>query len=217
MKKNIFLTVILLAVFFLTACNEGIDKISYVAPGEDTQAPVVSISFPIEGAQIRVVEDVTTINFQTVITDDIELKSIVFKLDGTQIASFSSFKDYRRALENLSYTQLGNGDHAFTVIATDLSGKSTTSTVNFQKVEPYKAKYPGEIFYMPFDGDNMELLSITYPTIVGSPSFTTGKAGKAYAGATDAYLTFPATSLKNTEFSAVLWLNVNTTPTGQVF
>lgn len=198
----------------LAACNEGIDPITPVAPGTDTIAPVVKMSYPAEGTAIQVKEDVTSINIKGEITDDIELKSVVLKLDGTQIASFTEFKDYRRYLMDYTFDKVTNGDHVLEIIAVDLSGKSTTQAVNFSKKEPYKAMYDGEVFYMPFDGTYTELLSITQATKVGNPTFAdTGKKGQAYMGATDSYITFPATTLKTEQFSASFWIKLNADPT----
>lgn len=211
MKLIRFISVLAVTILTFTACNEGIDPITPVAQGTDTANPIVSLTYPTEGTAIQVREAVTSITLTGTITDDIELKSVVIKLDGTQITSFDTFKDYRRFLLNYTYNNVTNGTHVLTVIATDLSGKATTQVINFEKKAPYVPIY-GEIFYMPFNGSNMDLVSITYPTVVGTPSFTTGKKGQAYAGTTGSYLTFPATGLKNASFSAIFWLNVNTTP-----
>ena len=63
---------------------------------------------------------------------------------------------------------------------------------------------------MPFDGSYNELISFEDATVVGNPGFTDNAVeGKAYAGAADSYLTFPADGLKTNEFSAVFWMKVN--------
>ncbi len=208
--KYIFTAALMAA--FITACDEGIDPITYVAPGPDEAAPVVNITYPNEGTLIRVKEDVTPLDITFTVTDDIEIENISLNLDGSEIAAFNDFKDYRRALGAYEYEELGNGEHTLTLIATDLSGKETTQSVNFEKVEPYKPVYDGEIFYMPFNGDYMELVSTTLPTVVGSPGFAPGQVEGAYKGAADAYLTFPTAGLLNTEFSATFWYNVNAAP-----
>ncbi len=74
--------------------------------------------------------------------------------------------------------------------------------------------FDGEMFYMPFDGDNKELFKDIDATMVG----TTGFAGEsiagadAFAGAADAYLTFPTNGLTTEEFSATFWYKVNADP-----
>lgn len=212
MKRTRFL---LAAMLFATAaCTDGyIDDITSVQPGADENAPSVTINYPLAGTLIRVVEDVTPIDIQFTVTDDIEIANIVLELNGTQIAEFSDFKDYRRAVDEFTYENLTNGTHTLTITATDLSGKSTSRSVDFEKVEPYRPIYDGEIFYMPFDGDNLELVTITAATREGNPGFTaSGKVGGAYAGAADAYLTFPTSDLTNPEFSAVFWYKMNAVP-----
>lgn len=207
------------ALFFallLGGCYEGIDPITAVDPGPDQGAPVVSIKFPVEGTKLQVLEAVTAIDIRFEVSDDIEIKSISVQLDGAEIASYASsdFKDYRRFVDEFRYDNITNGTHTLMITGTDLGGKTTTASVNFEKEPPYVPKYAGEILYMPFDGDYIDLVSITRPTVVGTP----GYAGEsvvgldAYAGATDSYLTFPTAGLLGDEFSAVFWMKVNGTP-----
>jgi hypothetical protein len=202
-----------LVIFFAVACNEGIDPIGHVDPGPDETAPTVAITYPGEGAEVRVTEDVAPINIQFEATDDIEIQNIVIILDGTEIATLSDFKDYRRAIADYTYETLENGSHELTITATDLAGKSTSASVNFEKVPPYQPVFDGEVFYMPFDGDYVELVSITTATKVGSPGFSNESvAGRSYAGAGESYLTLPTSTIINNEFSAAFWYNLNGTP-----
>lgn len=214
MKVNhkFFAGVLLLAV--AAGCNDGIDPISPVDPGVDAAAPVVKINYPAEGTLIRVKEDVTPIDINLEVTDDIEIASIAVALDGNEITRFSSFPDYRRALKEYRYSNLTNGQHTLTVTAKDLAGKTTTGTVNFEKIAPYVPVYSGEIFYMPFDGDYMELVSIKTAAKVGNPGFSdvAVAGGKSYRGETDGYLTFPTAGLLGNSFSAAFWYKVNATP-----
>jgi hypothetical protein len=77
------------------------------------------------------------------------------------------------------------------------------------KYEPYD----GETFYMPFNGNYNEFLTGTPATVVGAPDFAgEGKKGNSYAGAANAYLTFPTTGLQGDEFSAAFWMKINDTP-----
>ena len=190
MKTLKFLLISIIAVFAI-ACESGIDPITPINPGPDETAPVIQIQYPLEGTLIRVRDDVTSINIRTDVTDDIELASVTISLDGADIVTFSDFKDYRHSIISHNYATLTNGEHTLSVTAKDLSGKSTTQSVNFEKVPPYVPEFDGEIFYLPFDGDYLDLVSINEATKVGNPSFTDGKIQKAYLGTTDAYLTFP--------------------------
>ncbi|MCL6259888.1 LamG domain-containing protein [Aquiflexum sp. TKW24L] len=210
--KNIKL--ILIAMLLLSfGCTESyIDEIVRVEPGADVSAPEVNITYPLEGTLIRVVEDVTPINIIFEVIDDIEIESVQVNLDGTQIAIFEEFLDFRRFVKTHTYPNLSNGIHVLTIVAKDVSGKTTTKTVNFEKVEPYTPVYEGETFYLPFDGDFTELVKVTNPTVTGNPGFADGVIGRAYAGTNNANIAFPTINLLSPEFSAVFWYKVNGTP-----
>ncbi len=209
------LKLLLIGTLFLAlGCQEGyVDDISLVAPGADETAPSVTIKYPGEGTLVRVREEVTPINIEFEVTDDIEVASITILLDGTKISDFTDFKDYRKVLDEYTYGTLTNGQHTLMITATDKSGKSTSGSVDFEKIAPYQPQYDGEIFYMPFDGDYLELVSITEATKVGNPAFADGGvSGKSYAGLENAYLTIPTIGLTNNEFSAAFWYKVNASP-----
>lgn len=199
--------------FVAVACERDgyIDPISKVEPGPDEEAPTVDIEYPTEGVAIRVKEDVTSIDIKFEVEDDIELKSISFELDGSEIGNISEFKDYRRVDDTYTYDQLGNGDHTLKITATDMAGKSTSESVGFEKIAPYKTQYDGEIFYMPFDASFMELVSITNAAEAGSPGFVSGKTNQAYSPTEGSYVTLPTAnfapddSLTTSAFSAAFW------------
>ena len=84
-------------------------------------------------------------------------------------------------------------------------------------VSSYSPTFDGEMFYMPFDGDYNERFRDTEAAAVGSPAFAGESASgtNAFAGAADAYLTFPANevgSITTNEFSATLWYKMNADP-----
>lgn len=197
------------------ACQDGyIDAIQPVQPGADEAAPVVTIGYPDkEVVLIPFTDESTKINFDFEVRDDVEITSIALVLNGNTLTTLDSFKDYRRvAAKHLSET-LPIGDYTLEIVATDASGKSTTKTLDFEISNVYQAKYENEIFYMPFEGDvYMDLLENINATKVGSPGFAAGKSGRAYAGATNGYLTVPAADLINDEFSASFWYKVNAVP-----
>lgn len=209
-KYNIFLIVLF---WTFTGCTDSyIDDIEFVEPGEDMEAPEVMVNYPLDGTQIRVVEEVTSINIDVEVEDDIEIQSIVLEMDGEEITRFEEFKDYRRALKEYDFDNLTNGEHTLAVIATDISGKTTTQTVVFEKLAPYVPVYENEIFYVSFDGDYTELVSIESPSVNGSPGFAEGQVGRAYEGSSNGYLTYGAERLTNDQFSAVFWYQVNPSP-----
>lgn len=208
--KNILILTVLIA--FATACNEGIDPITYVAPGPDAAAPVVNVISPTEGYQWDVDSLVSSVRIQVEVTDDIELKSVEFLMDGVKVTDFTEFRDYRRFLKEYMFKNVTVGNHVLSVKATDMEGKVTTKTVNFKR-PVYVPLYAGEVFYMPFNDGFLEKISNTEATIVGSPGFTGQanalKGSNAYKGAVDSYLTFPTTGLTGSEFSAIFWYKVN--------
>ncbi|UII78321.1 LamG-like jellyroll fold domain-containing protein [Flagellimonas sp. CMM7] len=205
----------IIAMSFLLGCEQGIDSITAVDSGADASAPAVVINSPTEGSKIKVLEVVTSITVDFEVTDDIEVASIEILLDGTKIGDFNSFKDYRRVLiDDFVYDQLTDGTHELIIRATDLDGKTTSSSVNFEKEPAYTPLYAGETLYMPFDGDNFDLVNIRQADKVGDPGFTgEGFVGiNAYAGAPDSYLTLPTDGMLTNEFSAIFWYKVNADP-----
>lgn len=199
----------------LVSCNNGLDSIKAVDPGEDTSAPVVSVIYPSEGTLLRVTDDVTDIDINCDVTDDIELKNVLFKLDDQSINEVSDFTDYRHRVIKFNYANVTNGSHTLSVVAQDLTGKETTSIVHFTKAEPYKATYDGEVMYFPFDGDYTELLSITDATVVGTPSFGgDAKVGlNSYSSTEGSYISFPADAITaNHTCTFTFWYNVNAVP-----
>lgn len=210
MKIVNYISASTLIAILAMACNDGIDPIRRVDPGPDMENPKVEISYPFPGARIQVREQVAPIDIQFKATDDIEIQSISIILDGTEIGKLTSFTDYRRVITPFRYATLANGNHTLTITATDIAGKNTSASTTFEKVEPYQAKYPGEIFYMPFDGDYLELLSITPATKAGEPVFVDGKRGKAlsFNATNKGYVTYPSDVVSNVNsFSVSFWVN----------
>ncbi len=171
----------------MTSCYEGIDPINEVDPGPDAGAPVVTIIKPADGFEIQVPDPVASTPIEFRAEDDIELASVTVTLDGQTIASFDSFLDYRIFNNEFVYDNITTGEHMLQVTATDLVGNSTTATSNFSKEPPYTPLYPGETFYMNFDGSYSELITVTDATEVGNPGFAPeARVGTgAYQGAAD--------------------------------
>jgi hypothetical protein len=214
--KNIKYLFLLLALSgALFSCEDGIDPITKIAPQTDATAPQIKINYPRAGTKIKVLELLTAITFDFEVTDDVELISVKATLDGIELASYSNFKDYRRFLvADLSYKFLADGIHELVVTGIDLDGKTTSASVFFEKEPAYIKKYAGEVLYMPFDGDYVDLISFQRATTVGTPGFAGESLGgtNAYAGAIDSYLKLPTEGLNNNAFSAVFWTKINNSP-----
>ncbi|MDX2431308.1 MAG: LamG domain-containing protein [Bacteroides sp.] len=215
MKILKYIAVWVLSMALFASCNEGIDPINPVAPGSDTEAPTVAINNPEQGGLI-IAEEGAGLAVDLVAEDDIELESVSIHIDGSELENVTEFMDYRRYAPIGGYIVEGleTGSHTIKIIATDKSGKTTTSAeVAFTVVVigSFTPAY-GEIFYMSFDNTYLEYASVTEPAIIGAPGFFDGKILKAYAGDTDAYLEYPLETLANAEFSATFWYNVNSTP-----
>ncbi|MCK9398628.1 MAG: Ig-like domain-containing protein [Bacteroidales bacterium] len=194
------------------SCEKGLDPIIPVSPKPDVSGPTLVINYPVEGKPFVSPEEVATITIKLVATDDVELKSVILQLDGTEIGSLTDFKDYRRADVKFDY-DLGSGDHTLTVTATDLTDKSITQTVNFRKITaPVYIPLDGEVLYFPFDSYYLDLITGNAATPVGTPGFAAGKLNDAYAGAQDAYLTYPSAGIIGDNLSAAFWYKINAIP-----
>lgn len=212
--KYIVKSMMILLGILVVSCNEGIDPITAIDAGVDETAPQVKITYPTEGVELMPFEEETSIDITFEVTDDIEVVNVTVSVDGSQIAAFNSFKDYRIVHEEVTYDGLGNGEHTVAVSATDAEGKTTTQEVNFAKLAPYSAQFDGEVLYMPFNADYMDFISFQEAGVVGTPGFA-GDAflgADAFQGAEESYLTFPMDDLKGNEFSAAFWYKVNSTP-----
>lgn len=202
-------------LFMAAACQDGyIDEIRPVDPGADNNAPAIAVGYPAPGVLLIPFTDTKApVEFEFEVTDDIEITNIEITLNGSPLETYTEFTDFRRVTRAHLSDSLALGDYTFAVTATDGSGKSTTKEVDFEISNVYQAKYDGEFFYMPFEGNAyLDLLEELSATKVGNPGFAAGKSGRAYAGATNGYVTLPAAELINDEFSASFWYKVNAAP-----
>lgn len=217
MKKLINLFTGLFLLVFTASCYDGIDPITEVDPGPDAGSPQVTHIFPEEGTTIQDISIVSTINIKFDVVDDIEIVDVKVYLDNVLLGSYDSFMDYRIFHGNLVKEGLLGGDHILKVVATDLTGNITTSEVTFTKAPPYTPLFDSEMFYMPFDSNYFELMSIQEATKVGNPgfageSFSDIDGTNAFKGAADSYLTFPMGNSLGTSFTGMFWYKVSATP-----
>ena len=206
------------AMLMMASCYDGIDPITEVDPGPDAGAPIVAIISPTNGLSISDPNPISSINIEVNVQDDIEIGDITLMIDGVEIANYysGSYIDYRIVTKELTYDNIAIGEHTLMVTATDLAGNVTTTSSNFSKEPPYTPLYPGEILYMPFNGDFTDLVTSTSATEVGNVSFNSNDAisGLSYQGAPDSYLTFPSDGLaQGSNFSATFWLKIDPSDT----
>lgn len=84
-----------------------------------------------------------------------------------------------------------------------------------EQPEPPSVGEDGLFFHMSFDGDYKEAFSTVEATKVGNPTFTAGKIGQAYAGASNSYLTFRLSHLLESlgsDLSIGFWYKINGNP-----
>lgn len=214
-RLNIKYLGIFACLFLLVGCEyEGIDPITEVDPGQDAASPVVTINNPPEGMVINEATELSSLEINLRVEDDIELKEIVIQVDGEEVATYTEFTDYRIALKKFNIEGLTFGEHTVTVTATDMDGNVTSKTVNFRKEPPYSPKYENEVFYMGFEGNYMDLISLESSEQVGTPAFSNDavEGTNSYKGANGAHLRIPLAELGD-EFSAAFWYKVDATNT----
>lgn len=204
-----------LSIALIASCDEGIDPINPADAGEDLLAPTIIINNPAEGGLVQLAEG-AALPIDLVVEDDVELQSVTVIFDGAEAATLTEFKDYRRfaPIGGFLIDGVETGLHTVQISAMDLKGKSATSDeVSFTVLVlgSFTPAYE-EIFYMGFENNLIEFATVTEATITGEPGFADGKIGKAYAGDTDAYLSFPLEGLSGDEISATFWYNVNPDP-----
>lgn len=214
MKVLKYFLSICLATIVVAGCEPELDPITQVNPGSDTEDPTLEINYPVAGKVVRVTQDQTFVNLTVTATDDIELKSVIFILDSVPVDTAKNFKDYRRAIVSYKAENLADGNHSLSVIATDLTGKTVTKFMEFTKVTatPY-TPLDGEKIFFAFEDNLKNQITGTDATAVGSPGFTSGKIGDAYAGKADSYITYPAIDLtSSSEFAVAFWYKINANP-----
>jgi hypothetical protein len=214
MKPIKYLFIYFLVALLAASCEDYLDPINPGSPpGPDVEDPELEITFPVAGKPVVSPDVVATVTFKFLATDDVEIKSITIDLDGTVLSTMTSFKDYMRADVKYVYDNLTEGDHTLTVTVTDKTDKTVTGSVDFKKITaPVYVPMNGEVMYLPLDGYFLDLISGNAVTVEGTPGFATGKVSDAYAGAADAYMTYPTTGILGSEFSVAFWYKINAEP-----
>ncbi len=214
MKFFKILSAIALSLMLAVSCNKGIDPITEIKPKPDASDPTLQIVYPVDGKIVRSDQEVATIIIKVEAVDDVELKSVVLQLDGSELVSYTSFKDYRRAMIEYPYTNLTDGDHTLRAVATDLTGKTVEKTVSFKKVTvPVYNPLEGETLYLPFEESVLDGITGEALNLTGTATYVEGKSGTAFLGAADTYITRPSAGIATPEFSVAFWYQPNPEPT----
>lgn len=213
MIKNISIWALLALMVAAISCggDDDDDPTPTPTPTEDTVSPVVTISAPADGAAISTIDATTTVTINFNATDNIELASVVVDFDGATILEVTSFTDFRNYVGTVDQADVADGSYTITVTATDQAGNTGTQSSTFTKetANPY-TPLANEIFYMPFEGNYLELVSENAATVVGSPGFADSgyESENAYAGATDAFLTTGTSNIQSTVLTASFWYKI---------
>jgi hypothetical protein len=148
----------------------------------------------------------------------------IFYFDGEPVSTNSSFAGI--SWDECNVISIGSGAPGFTEWG-HLSDQSlidelrlynkTLSPDDIKKLMNVKPPLgiSGEIFYAPFNNSFRDISSGVNPTVVGTPSFAAGISGRAYAGATDSYLSYAVSDLSETlgeELTVSFWYKVNADP-----
>lgn len=212
--KKIFLGLSFLTVIIFSGCDQSfIDDITSVDPGPDLDAPTIELSSIDDPLTIPFTDMETDVEITLEVVDDIELSTVVIMVDGSSFASFDEFTDFRRFSENFILESLSIGGHNVSIMATDLTGKSSELGVDFSISNEYVPR-ENEIFYIPFEGGLiMNLVDNSPGEGFGNPTFVQGAARDAIEldAANSTYITFPENDgLRNLQsFTVSYWTYVD--------
>lgn len=204
---------ILIAVFFATGC-QTLDEPEFGDYPLDP--PIITLNTPNAGGStvIRSIEPSAPITFNFQVKDDIEITNITVDVDGIEVADISEFTDSKNVLINDLLYDASIGTHTLTITAIDSDNNETTISTTFEieNAPPYSPKFSGEFFYMPYDGDFVELVNFDTAEEVGTPAISDESVLGigSYKGVVNSYITVPLKEddLGN-EFSAAFWYKLS--------
>ena len=204
---------ILIAVFFATGC-QTLDEPEFGDYPLDP--PIITLNTPNAAGStvIRSIDPSAPITFNFEVKDDIEITNITVNVDGNEVANMSQFTDSKNVLVDDLLYDASKGTHTLTITAIDSDDNVTTISTTFEieDAPPYSPKFAGEFFYMPYDGDFIELVNFESAEEIGAPAISDDSFGGtgAYQGVENSYITVPLNEedLGN-EFSAAFWYKLS--------
>lgn len=178
--------------------------------------PIITLNTPNPGGStvIRSSGSTAPVAFNFQVEDDIEIINIKVDVNGVGVADLNEFNDSRNVLVNDLVYEAPIGTHTLTITATDSDENVTTLSTTFviEDAPPYNPRFANEFFYMPFEGDFVEMVNFNTAEEVGEPALSEASVigAGAYQGVADSYITVPlnADDLGN-EFSAAFWYKLS--------
>ena len=204
---------ILIAIFFATGC-QTLDEPEFGDYPLDP--PIITLNTPNAGGStvIRSNEPMAPITFKFQVEDDIEITNITVNVDGIEVANMTEFSNSKNVLVDDLLYNASIGTHTLTITAIDSDDNVTTISTTFEieDVPPYSPKFAGEFFYMPYEGDFIELVNFDTAEEIGTPAISDDSflGTGAYKGVADSYITVPLNEDDlGTEFSAAFWYKLS--------
>jgi len=178
--------------------------------------PIITLNAPnAEGSTvIRSSEPSAPVTFNFQVEDDIEIVDITVNVDGVEVANMIDFTDSRNVVVDDLVYDASIGTHTLTITATDSDDNVTTLSTTFvvEDAPLYIPRFAGEFFYMPFEGDFVEMVNFNTAEEVGDPAISEASlmGSGAYQGVADSYINVPLNDEDlGDEFSASFWYKLS--------
>ena len=195
----------------VSAASAAVLATTPAAPVPDTNAPVITITAPANGA---VVTGLVTVSANA--TDNVAVAGVQFKVDGVNLGAEVTAAPYQAVWNS---TNAANGAHTFTATARDTSSNSATASVTVAVSN--SVAVPGLVCSWPLDEGsgtkaNDASGSGNLGTLFNNPTWTTGKINGALSfNGVNNYVSTPALNLAGTRAVTVaLWVNRTYTKNG---
>lgn len=178
--------------------------------------PIITLNSPNVGGStvIRTSDPTAPVIFKFQVEDDIEIINITVDVNGNEVAVMNEFADSKNVLVDDLEFDAPIGTHTLTITATDSDDNVTTLSTTFviEEAPPYIPRFASEFFYMPFDGDFVEMVNFNTGEEVGNPAISDASfvGTGAYQGVTDSYINVPLNEAElGNEFSAAFWYKLS--------
>lgn len=178
--------------------------------------PIITLNAPNAAGStvIRSSEPSAPVTFDFQVEDDIEIVDITVNVDGVEVANMIDFTDSKNVVVDDLVYDASIGTHTVTITATDSDDNVTTLSTTFvvEDAPLYIPRFEGEFFYMPFEGDFVEMVNFNTAEQVGNPAISEASlmGTGAYQGVVDSYINVPLNDEElGDEFSAAFWYKLS--------